>query len=171
MLLPSSGLNIGIQHENSQMTTQNDFEEYSWYSILIQKYATWKDHTLSLSSFYQDGSEFTPLYKRTIYGGNNLLTGFKENQLNGFNTAIAHIEYRYKYKKDIFFRLLASNILFNQSENNNTSIYKNLWGFGLGVTLTSPVGPLEFVWSMGPKLFSESSENRFLFSFNAGYKF
>ena len=172
MLLPSSGINISIQHENGDViTTQNDSEGYSWYSILIQKYSTWKDHTLSLSSFYQDGSEFTPLYKRTIYGVNNLLTGFKENQLNGFNTAIAHIEYRYRHKKDIFFRVLASNILFNQSENNEKSKYKNLWGYGLGVTLTSPVGPLEFVWSMGPESFSESSKNRFLFSFNAGYKF
>ena len=171
ILLPTKGINISIKYENSQMSAKNEFDEYSWYSIFIEKYSTWNDHTFSFSSFYQDASEVTPLYKRTIYGGNNLLTGFKENQLNGFSTAIAHVEYRYRHKKDIFFRLLASKILFDQSKNNNTSTYKNLWGYGLGVTLTSPVGPLEFVWSMGPKSFSESNKNRFLFSFNAGYKF
>ncbi|MBC8310842.1 MAG: patatin-like phospholipase family protein [Candidatus Marinimicrobia bacterium] len=171
ILLPTNGINVNIEHEYSQMIIQNDVEEYSWYSFFIQKYSTWDDHTLSFSSFYQDGSEFTPLYKRTIYGGNNLLTGFKENQLNGFKTGIAHIEYRYRHKKDIFFRLLASNILFNNHEDDDTSIHENLWGYGLGVTLTSPVGPLEFVWSMGPESFSEPNKNRFLFSFNAGYKF
>ena len=62
-------------------------------------------------------------------------------------------------------------VLFNQFEDNNTSIHKNLWGYGLGVTLTSPVGPLEFVWSKGPKSFSEPVNTHFLFSFNAGYKF
>jgi len=171
ILLPTKGINVSIQHEKSQMNAQNESNEYSWYSIFIEKYSTWNDHTLSISSFYQDGSESTPLFRRTIYGGNKLLTGFKENQLNGFNTAIAHFEYRYKYKKDIFLRLLTSNILFNQFEVNNTSIHKNLWGYGFGVTLTSPVGPLEFVWSTGPKLFSEPENTHFLFSFNAGYKF
>ena len=171
ILLPTKGINVSIKHENSQINARNESDEYSWYSIFVENYSTWNDHTLSISSFYQDGTESTPLFRRTIYGGNNLLTGFKENQLNGFNTAIAHIEYRYKYKKDIFFRLLASNIYFNKFDDNDTSIHKKLWGYGLGVTLTSPVGPLEFVWSMGPESLSSSSKNRFLFSFNAGYKF
>jgi NTE family protein len=171
ILLPTKGINVSIKHEKSQMNAQNESDEYSWHSIFIEKYSTWNDHTLSISSFYQDGSKSTPLFRRTIYGGNNLLTGFKENQLNGLSTAIAHIEYRFRHKKDIFFRLLASNILFNQFEDNNTSINKNLWGYGLGVTLTSPVGPLEFVWSRGPKSFSEPANTHFLFSFNAGYKF
>ena len=55
--------------------------------------------------------------------------------------------------------------------NVSRNLYKNLWGYGLGLTLFSPVGPLEFVWSIGPKSFSESNRKQFLFSFNAGYKF
>ena len=170
ILLPSSGINIRIHYQNSQVPIRNEFDEFSWYSVHAQKYSTWKDHTFSVALFYQKGSEFTPIYNRTIYGGDNLLTGFKENQLNGFNTAIMHFEYRYKHKKDIFFRILASNILYNEFDYNN-SLINNLWGYGLGVTLTSPVGPLEFVWSMGPKSYAESSKKRSLFSFNAGYKF
>jgi NTE family protein len=171
VLLPRSGVNISFQHEKSQTHKRNDSEAYSWYSIFVEQYSTWNDHTFSLSSLYQSCSEFTQIYRQTIYGRNNLLTGFKKNQLNGFNTAIAHFEYRYQHKKDIFFRLLASNILFNQFENENTSIHKNLWGYGIGVTLTSPVGPLEFIWSKGPKSFSEPANTHSLFTFDAGYKF
>ena len=171
ILLPTKGINVRIQHENSQMITQNESDKYTWYSIYLEKYSTWKDHTLSISSFYQDASESTPLFRRTIYGGNNLLTGFKENQLNGFNTTIVNFEYRYKHKKDIFFRLISSNILYNQLDVDESTTFTNLRGYGLGVTLTSPVGPLEFVWSIGPESLSSTSKNRFLFSFNAGYKF
>ena len=171
VLLPTKGIIVSIKHENSQMNARNESDEYSWYSIFVENYSTWNDHTLSISSFYQEGSESTPLFRRIIYGGNNLLTGFKENQLNGFNTAIAHIEYRYKYKKDIFFRLLASNIFFNKFADDDISIHKNIWGYGLGATLTSPIGPLEFVWSIGPEALSNPGKNIFLYSFNAGYKF
>ena len=153
------------------MISQNESDGYSWYSIYIEKYSTWNDHTLSFSSFYQDGTESTPLFRRTIYGGNNLLTGFKENQLNGFNTTIVNFEYRYKHKKDIFFRLISSNILYNQLDVDESTTFTNLRGYGLGVTLTSPLGPLEFVWSIGPESLSSTSKNRFQFSFNAGYKF
>jgi outer membrane protein assembly factor BamA len=171
ILLPTKGINVSIKHENSQINAQNESDEYSWYSIYIEQYSTWNDHTISISSFYQDGSESTPLFRRTIYGGNNLLTGFKENQLNGFNTTIVNFEYRYKHKKDIFFRLISSNILYNQLDLDESTTFTILRGYGLGVTLTSPVGPLEFVWSIGPESLSSTSKNRFLFSFNAGYKF
>jgi len=171
ILLPNKGLSISINHENSRISPipPNDVNTYNWNSIFIEKYSTWEDHTFSISSYYQKGSDIAPLFRKIIYGGTKLLTGFRENQLNGIHTAIVHFEYRYKHKKDIFLKLMASNILFN--EESETSEFENLWGYGLGVKLTSPVGPLEFVWSTGPESFSNPNKNRFLFSFNAGYKF
>ena len=76
-----------------------------------------------------------------------------------------------RFKNLIFIILVSILVSCNQFENNNLSIYQNLWGYGIGITLTSPVGPLEFVWSTGPKSFFKPMDTHLLFSFNAGYKF
>ena len=55
-------------------------------------------------------------------------------------------------------------------ESNSVS---NIWGFGFGITLLSPFGPMEFIWSQGPQnIYSEDDKGwQHIFHFSAGYKF
>jgi NTE family protein len=171
ILLPMEGSNITLLYENNNWGEgmKNQIDEYNWYSLQFDKYLTWNRHTLSFSSFYQNATEHTPIHRKTIYGGPNLLIGYNENQLNGLNTSIVSLKYRYRHKKDIFCKLMMSNIISNQF--NESDIVKNLWSYGVGVTLTSPVGPLEFVWSLRPKTYNSPHDFESKFIFNAGYKF
>ena len=46
-----------------------------------------------------------------------------------------------------------------------------IWGYGLGLTLDSPFGPLEFVWSRGDSNINGSLKKRNHFYIKAGYNF
>ena len=170
VLMPSNGINFNIDYEINDSYIKNDFLDYAWYSVLLEKYSTFNKHTYLVSAFYQNGSKNSPLYKNNIYNY-HLLTGFDEKQFTQNETGIFHFEYRFKHKKDIFLKFLSSNLFIYDSKEKNSSWRKNLMGYGFGITFTSPVGPLELVWSRGPKSIHIPIKKQNYFKFNAGYKF
>jgi len=167
VLLPSQGIKVDFDLKISEHTFDSNLN-FTWYALAAESYLTVKDYTLKLFGLYQRGIGDVPIYQKTIYGGSNYLVGFYEDQICGQQTTLLNTEIRYKYKKDIYFRFLMSNIVHNQY---NEYIIENLGGFGVGVTLTSPIGPLEFVWSTGPEKLTDPDTYRSYYYFNAGYKF
>ena len=80
------------------------------------------------------------------------------------------MEYRYKYKKDIFAHLIL-NWFINAKSGDNNVLEENKWGAGIGITLDSQLGPMKFIWGRGPKnIYSEEGWQN-LVHFSAGYKF
>ena len=106
----------------------------------------------------------------TIFEGSQVFAGMKEFQIHGSSLTFVRIDYRYKHKKDIFAHLMLNWFINAESENSNQSA-NNIWGFGTGITLLSPLGPLEFIWSWGPKNMYLDNNWQNLFHFSAGYKF
>ena len=54
---------------------------------------------------------------------------------------------------------------------DNYEINKTIPSFGFGITFTSPFGPIDFIYSEGPKTFTNQNETQSIIYFNVGYKF
>ena len=123
-------------------------------------------------AYYHQALNDIPRYYITIPGGSQASVGISEFQLYGNTLAFSRFEYRYKHKKDIFLHLIGGWLVSAKSEDNS-ALADNLWSTGAGITLLSPVGPLEFIWSRGPiNIYSETDFSwKNIFHFSAGYKF
>ena len=94
------------------------------------------------------------------------------DQLISSRMGIARWEYRYQHKKDIFLKLMANTAfgfghifpVFEHHENR-------LWGFGIGVTLLSPVGPIDVAYGRGSRSYSRQRDGQDVFYFSMGYQF
>ena len=105
-------------------------------------------------------------------GRPNSFVGMEYDQLHGSKLSILRFDYRYQHKKDVFLKLIV-NTAFDLELNVPPVLYKphNLWGFGVGIMLLSPVGPIEFIFSRGDKNLLGRREMRNVVYFTLGYKF
>ena len=106
----------------------------------------------------------------TIFEGSQVFAGTKEFQLHGSSLTFFRLDYRYKHQKDVFAHLIFNWLMEATSENVIHSA-ENLWGGGLGITFITPIGPMKFMWSWGPKNIYTDQSSQSLFFFSAGYKF
>ena len=141
------------------------------YQVFGRIYKTFRLNTYGIEGFYQQSINDIPRYLSTLDKGSQSFVGIREFQLHGSTIAFGRIDYRYKHKKDIFFHLILNYLITAKSEESN-NIQENLWGVGAGITLLSPVGPLEFIWSWGPQnIYSSDNQLQSIFHFSAGYNF
>jgi len=163
-ILPRYGFSLNIFYENSMEALKSDVF-YNRYSADINFYDTFfDDHTLRLSGFYARSSSNTPIYKYSYKGGPDTFVGFDYFQLTGPHFAIVRLDYRYEYKPDIFFKLIfnSSYNFFNYPPEKPIADY--FQGFGFGVKFLSLIGPLEIIYSLGPKnLFVPDKYRDFLY--------
>ncbi|MDP6935838.1 MAG: patatin-like phospholipase family protein [Candidatus Marinimicrobia bacterium] len=171
VLLPFNGILIKGEYENSSPEFGAE-RNYHFYHGLGDVYFSRKRNTFRIMAYYHQALNDIPRYYITIPGGSQALVGISEFQLYGNTLAFSRFEYRYKHKKDIFLHLIGGWLVSAKSEDNSV-LADNLWSSGAGVTLLSPVGPLEFIWCRGPvNIYSETDFSwQNIFHFSAGYKF
>ena len=171
VLLPFNGVLIKGEYENSspEFGAQRN---YHFYHGIGDVYFSRKRNTFRIMAYYHQALNDIPQYYITNPLGSQALVGMGEFQLYGNTLAFSRFEYRYKHKKDIFLHLIAGWLVSAKSEDNRI-LADNLWCTGAGITLLSPVGPLEFIWSRGPvNIYSETDYSwQNIFHFSAGYKF
>ena len=169
VLLPWNGILLKGKYENSSVEWGSS-KNYHLYQGSGDIYFTRKRNTYRVMGYYHQGLNDIPKYHTTISEGNQTFAGLNEFQLQGNTLIFSRIEYRYKHKKDIFAHLIF-NWLLNAKSANNILSAENKWGAGIGITLVSPLGPMEFIWGRGPiNIYSEGGW-QYLFHFSAGYKF
>ena len=71
------------------------------------------------------------------------------------------------------FLKLIVNIAFDLEYNSPPRVFKvdNVYGYGLGIKLLSPIGPIEFIYSRGDKAFIGTNKQQNVLYFMMGYKF
>ena len=169
VLLPWNGILLKGKYENSS-TELGSSRNYHLYQGSGDIYFTRRRNTYRVMGYYHQGLNELPRYLTTISEGSQTFAGLKEFQLQGNTMFFSRLEYRYKHKKDIFAHFILNWLISAKSDDNNTTA-ENLFGPGMGITLLSPLGPLEFIWSWGPKnIYSEDGWQN-LYHFSAGYKF
>ena len=172
VLLPSDGFLIKANYEGSFEQLNADFY-YQTFNTSIDYYRTfYKRHTTRLFGFLGTSSSDVPIYKYHNLGRPNTSVGMKYDQIFGNKISLIRFDYRFQYKKDIYIKLI-SNFIFDleYSFPTNVNRYHNLWGFGVGIKLLSPIGPLEFIIGYGDKSFSKPQKMQSNTYFTLGYIF
>ncbi|NOY57433.1 MAG: hypothetical protein GXO75_00670, partial [Calditrichaeota bacterium] len=171
VLLPRNGYKISGYYEGSFKKLKSDLEySYIWASANIY-HTFFRRHTTRLFAFW-GASKSPPIYKFLYPGKPQYFVGMEYDQLYGTHISILRFDYRYQYKKDIFFKLIA-NVAFNLKYDLPHVPVKpyDVTGYGVGVKLLSPVGPIEVIFSRGDKVFWGPRRKQNLVYFILGYKF
>ena len=171
VLLPRSGYKISGYYEGSFNKLKSDLDYfYIWASANIY-HTFFRQHTARLFMFCGT-SRSSPIYKLLNLGKPEFFVGMEYDQLYGSQISILRFDYRYQYKKDVFFKLMA-NVAFNLKYNQPQVTVKpyDVTGFGVGVKLLSPVGPIEVIFSRGDKVFVGPRKKQNLVYIILGYKF
>ena len=169
VLLPWNGILLKGKYENSS-TELGSSRNYHLYQGSGDIYFTRRRNTYRVMGYYHQGLNDLPRYLTTISEGSQTFAGLKEFQMQGNTMYFSRMEYRYKHKKDIFAHFILNWLISAKSYDSSTTA-ENLFGPGIGITLLSPLGPLEFIWSWGPKNIYSDEEWQNLYHFSAGYKF
>jgi NTE family protein len=150
-ILPKYGLHLNVMYENSLEALETDLV-YNRYSATAEYYHTFaKHHTLRASGFYGWSSAHTPVYKYFYTDSPDKFIGFDYFQLYGSNFGFARMDYRYRYKRDIYFKLIynVARSYFEYPALLQVADYMHGWG--VGVKFLSLLGPLEIIYARGPK--------------------
>jgi len=169
ILLPKNGIVVQGKYENSS-TEWGSAVNYHMYQGSGDIFFTRKRNTFRIAGYYHQGLNDLPKNLTTISDGGQTFVGLKDFQLQGKTLLFSRFEYRYKHKKDIFAHLILSWLITAKSDNSHIST-ENILCPGVGITLLSPLGPLEFIWSRGPENLYTNKNWKNLFHFSAGYNF
>jgi outer membrane protein assembly factor BamA len=169
VLLPQDGILIKGQYENS-IAELGASQNYEFYKAQGTVYKTFHHNTYGISGYYHWDVNNTPRYMTTIFEGSQVFSGAKEFQMHGSSLTFLRLDYRHKYKKDVFIHFMANWLMNAKSEDYNHRA-EDIWGFGTGITILSPVGPLKLIWGWGPKNIYINDNQQNIYHFSAGFKF
>ncbi|MGD9899817.1 MAG: patatin-like phospholipase family protein [Calditrichaceae bacterium] len=171
VLIPRNGFSLKANYELSMTDLYSDLN-YNRVDVSVDIYHTiFNRHTLRIKGFQCWGIDDIPVYKYSYQGGPDSFVGVDYNQLIGTKYGFLRFDYRYQYKKDIFFKLITNAAMFREDENIGLPATEFLWGYGIGVKFLSLIGPLEFIISRGSKSVYYPDQFRTNAYFTAGYKF
>ena len=169
VLFPNNGIVVRGKYENSS-TEWGSSVNYHIYQGSADMIVTRKRNTFRMAGYYHQGLNDLPKNLTTISDGSQTFAGLDEFQLQGKTLFFSRFEFRYKHKKDIFAHAILSWLITAKSEDSQISA-ENILCPGIGITLISPLGPLEFIWSRGPENMYANENWKNVFHFSAGYKF
>ncbi|MGD9487280.1 MAG: patatin-like phospholipase family protein [Calditrichaceae bacterium] len=171
VLLPKNGFSLKANYELSMTDLYSDLN-YNRVDVSMDIYHTiFNRHTLRVKGFQCWGIDDIPIYKYSYQGGPDSFVGVDYKQLTGTKYGFLRFDYRYQFKKDIFFTIISNAAMFREDENIGLSQTELLLGYGIGVKFLSLIGPLEFIISRGSKSVYYPDQYRTNAYFTAGYKF
>ena len=182
-LINSAYISLNIDSRDNDLLTKNgvlidiDLLSSIYNDINLQSftfnynfYTTLRRNTFRFNGIYRSVDNNSPIHSTLFQGPVEQTVGYQPYSLNSNELIIAGLEWMYHYK-EMHFRFFMNNLL---SFKRNIDIYENegtIPSFGLGITFTSPFGPIDFIYSEGPKTFINPNETQSIIYFNVGYKF
>jgi len=172
VLLPRNGFRLCADGEINLKRLKSEVH-YSRIETSLELFRTYhQKNTIRFYGFYGEGSKDLPVYKFVRRSRPEFFVGMEYDQVIASKMVIVRFDYRYEYKKDVFFKLIA-NTAFNIEHRTYQGVFHfhNLYGAGVGVKLLSPVGPLELIISRGSKSVVGERTYQNLVYFSLGYRF
>jgi predicted acylesterase/phospholipase RssA len=172
VLLPRTGYRLKGWYEASLPDLKSDLHYHLFYAS-VDLYSTFsRRHTTRLFGFTGMSWKDLPIYKFMNLGRPETFVGMEYDQLFASRLSILRFDYRYEYKKDIFFKFIVNCALDAEYHREElTANFHNLWGMGVGLMLLSPVGPLEIIFSRGDRNYVGPHTMQNVVYFTLGYKF
>ncbi|MDZ7264135.1 MAG: patatin-like phospholipase family protein [candidate division KSB1 bacterium] len=172
VLLPRSGYQLRIGYEAGLPELKSQVS-YGLIQTSLNVYATFhRRHTTRMFAFSGMSWKNLPLYKFMNLGRPETFVGMEYDQLFASQLSILRFDYRYEFKKDIFFKFIGNGAFYPEYKREGVT-YKlhNLYGAGVGVMLISPVGPIEVIVSRGDKNYTGPHRLQHVVYVTLGYKF
>ncbi|MDD8017890.1 MAG: BamA/TamA family outer membrane protein, partial [Bacteroidota bacterium] len=172
VFVPRNGIRVTSNVEYSSLLLASDIN-YTRFSLSADYYFTpLRLHTLRFGGSFLKTYDSPPFYKQFIFGGPQEFAGADYMQINGTKFIIGRGEYRYEYKRDVFFKGIINTLIdpdiFNPINHATT---EPRIGIGIGVMFTSILGPIELMLVRGDESYQERKGSQYLLHFSAGMKF
>lgn len=151
-VLPNSGYYYLTEFEGSYKQLGSD-RYYTWLIMAMDYY--WRInalHNIRCFGIYVKGTERTPTYKEFNLGHPEYFVGMDYDEIPSTSVSMLRMDYRYKVNSFLYLKLMG-NIILNNEYNYPMLTYstQGLWGAGMGLTLLTPLGPLELILAGGSK--------------------
>lgn len=159
---PTTGHRYSLTTEVAAKGLGGDFN-FNKYTIEGRKYYNCgKDHVIAVRATggYADGT--MPLSQRFALGGSDSLRGYKDDQFKGYKMFSATVEYRFPLVKSIQ-GVVFSDTGYAWDKGADVSLSDLKSSIGLGVRLTTPLGPMRLDYAEGEQ------QGRFHFSFGGQF--
>jgi len=171
-LMPTRGFKIDAEFNASLKKLDSDLEYYQFKAEASIYKTLAKRHIFRLNGFYTDFSGDLPFYKYPFKGGAESFVGVEINQIESNKFAYLRLDYIYKYRKDIYPKLIVNACSYNMRDYFDIyTLNKYLYGFGIGIKFLSIIGPFELIFSRGSKSVLEWDKFVTRVYFTAGYNF
>jgi NTE family protein len=150
IFVPTGGFRLRAGWEGSYRRLHSDLEYEVWRLSADLYHTLGRRHTLRLYSTWSHGRGDLPLYKQSNIAIPWEFVGLAYDQLRGDRLALGRAEYRHRWKRDIFLKLIA-NAAFDCrcAPLGRLEPGAVLWGWGAGLQLLSPAGPVEVIVARG----------------------
>lgn len=180
-LLPRNGfyfqgrLEGGFFAREADVETEN-FRTYFLFDYSLNVYKTiGQRHTFHLVHSQGRCSPETPVHKFLRNRSPETSIGFRFDQLLSRRQLTFRLDYRFQFRKNLFFSIL-TNLVLDHTYRETFAIPITrtaypLFGIGVGVTYLTPVGPFQFIQSVGDKKFAGPREAQAVRYLSLGYKF
>lgn len=172
VLLPRSGYQLRLMYEAALPGLRSEVH-YHLFQTSLNLYATFqRRHTTRVFAFSGMSWNDLPLYKFMNLGRPETFVGMEYDQLFASQLSILRFDYRYEFKKDIFFKLIGNAALYPEYKRDGV-LFKlhHLYGAGAGIMLLSPIGPIEIIMSRGDKNYIGAHKLQNVMYVTLGYKF
>lgn len=176
VLLPKNGYYFQGNLEGGVMDPQGGIEPFFMAEYALDLYKTFRQkHTFRFFHYVGQCSPETPIHKYLRNRSPEQVVGFRFDQLLSSNMTIFRLDYRYQFRKNIYFNFM-SNLVVDLKYRQNfttpaTKYAYELFGMGFGITLVTPIGPLQYIQSVGDKKFAGPREAQDVRYISLGYKF
>ena len=95
--------------------------------------------------------------------------GMGYDQLFGNKLSVIRTDYRFRIHPNLYFKLIYNTAFNLKQETEFYSVSPGIVrGFGIGLKLISPIGPIELIYGRGDKNFSGTNEMQNVFYFLFG---
>jgi len=128
-------------------------------------------HVVRLNGFYTTFADDLPVYKSVIAGGPDTFIGMHYGQAEARKLYYGRIDYRYEYKRDIFFKIMANAGMYPKNPAWELFDDKLIYGYGFSLKLISIIGPFELFLTRGSRSIISNTDFAVRIYFKAGYYF
>ena len=165
-LLTKNGTLIKLDIENST----HSHNKFQIINFDFDIYKTILKNTIRFNTIYRSVENGAPIHNYIYQGKIDRTVGYLPFSLNSNKLHMAGVEWIYHYK-EMHYKIFYNQIFDLENQQENSYIHENQSCYGLGVTFTSPFGPIELIWGYGPVKHLTNDKKHTVFSIDVGYKF
>ena len=136
-----------------------------WYQSLHAS------HHFHLAGFLKWGTGDLPFTKHFLVGGPDKIIGVEYDQLRLREVMFLRLDYGYEIYDGVLLQLIGNFAPYYRYHLPSLQQYSTLLGYGVGVEISSFLGPVKFIVAQGPQGVNNQLRRQTVLYVTAGYRF